>query len=148
MKKSGKAKRDSGTTDIEAQIREIFRQFARQILSTAKQRESAAKAIGHQPSYLRAMLDERGKGGLDAWAMIVDHCFVQQGLNLVDVLSRALSNPASIGQGAIVLTPSEQIFKNLDKISIVDEDVKLEIAISLEKVFKAAEKSARKDKRK
>jgi hypothetical protein len=148
MKKTGSSKKEVAAEDIESQIRETLRQFARQILSTPKLRESAAKAIGHKPSYLRAMLDQRGKGGLSAWATIVAHCFGLKGLDLLTEISRALANPDGLSAASGSLSPSELIFRNLEKISVVDEDVKFEIATTLDKVFKDVEKNLEKDRRK
>jgi hypothetical protein len=139
MKKTGKRIKIE-TKDAESQIREILRKFAQEILNTQKLRDSAAKAIGKQPSYIKAMLMERNKGGLNTWATMLDHCFSLRGLNLVTEISRALENPDGLSSGN-TLTKSETIFRNLEKYPIVNEDVKLEVATMLDKVFNDVQKN-------
>jgi hypothetical protein len=136
-----KATRGAAAGDIENQIREILRQFARTILNTSKLRETAAKETGSKPSYIRAMLDQRGVGGLSTWASLLAYCFRTQKLDLIQELSRALADPDKLSKSNSGLTPSEQAFKDLDRIAIVNEDVKFQLATSLELMLKDLEKS-------
>lgn len=141
MKKSPKTK-TSGKGDAESDLRETLRQFARKVLSTQKLRDSAAKKIGSSPSYMRAMLNQRGIGGFDLWTALAVHCFDILGVDLLTILSNALRDPerlkTAIANGQ---TPSEMVFKNLDQITIVNEDVKFQLATHLEKMLKDIEKT-------
>lgn len=140
MKKTVRPKKTVQTEDAESQVREVLRKFAQEILNTEKLRSSAASAIGKQPSYVKAMLYERNTGGLGAWSTIIAYCFQLKGLNLVNEVSRALANPENLSKQSN-LTKSEIIFRNLERLSIVNEDVKLEIATMLDKVFSDVEKN-------
>ncbi len=139
MKRAPKPK-NSTKGDPESDLREIFRQFARKVLNSQKLRETAAKKIGSQPSYVRAMLDQRGVGGLDSWAALMVHCFDILGVDLRASLGRTLDNPDRL-KDANAHSPSEVVFRNLDQISIVNEDVKFQLATHLEKMLKDLEKS-------
>ena len=139
MKRAPKPK-NSTKGDPESDLREIFRQFARKVLNSQKLRETAAKKIGNKPSYIRAMLDQRDVGGLDSWAALLVHCFDTLGLDLRANLDRALDNPDRL-KDANALSQSEVVFRNLDQISIVNEDVKFQLATHLEKMLKDLEKS-------
>lgn len=126
--------------DPETDLREILRQFARTVLYTQKLRETAAKKIGSKPSYIRAMLDQRGVGGLSTWSALMMHCFDVLGVDLLALLGRALQNPERLKEGS-ALSSSELVFRNLDQISIVNEDVKFQLATHLEKMLKDLENS-------
>lgn len=141
MKKGPKIK-TSGKEDAESDLRETLRQFARKVLSTQKLRDTAAKKIGSSPSYMRAMLNQRGIGGFDLWTALAVHCFEILDIDLLTVLSNILRDPERI-KAAIVngQTPSEMVFKNLDQITIVNEDVKFQLATHLEKMLKDVEKT-------
>lgn len=142
MKRVPKPK-NSPKGDPESDLREILRQFARKVLNSQKLRETAAKKIGSQPSYVRAMLDQRGVGGLDSWAALLVHCFDNLGLDLRRTLGRALEAPERLKE-ANAHSPSELVFMNLDQISIVNEDVKFQLASHLEKMLKDLEVSFQK----
>lgn len=139
MKRVPKPKK-STKGDPESDLREILRQFARKTLNSQKLRETAAKKIGSQPSYVRAMLDQRGVGGLDSWAALLVHCFDILGIDLRTSLGRALEAPERLKE-ANAQSPSEVVFRNLDQISIVNEDVKFQLATHLEKMLTDLEKS-------
>ena len=134
--------------NIENEIREILRKFAREILNTQKLKDNAAKETDSKASYMRAVLNQRGVGGLSVWAPLIAYCFKTKGLDLTEELSRLLSEPNQLGKKTSDLTPSEQIFRNLNRISIVNEDVKFELAISLEKMLKNLEHSMDGNKKK
>lgn len=142
MKRVPKPK-NSTKGDPESDLREILRQFARKVLNSQKLRETAAKKIGSQPSYVRAMLDQRGVGGLDSWAALLVHCFDNLGLDLRTTLGRALEAPERLKE-ANTHSPSEVVFMNLTQISIVNEDVKFQLATHLEKMLKDLEMSFQK----
>lgn len=139
MKRAVKNK-NSTKGDPESDLRELLRHFARNLLNTKKLRETAAKKIGSSPSYIRAMLDQRGIGGFDLWAALMVHCFEILGLDLRTTLERVLRSPERI-KDANAQSPSEVVFRNLDQISIVNEDVKFQLATHLEKMLTDLEKS-------
>lgn len=132
--------KNSTKGDPESDLREILRQFARKVLNSQKLRETAAKKIGSKPSYVRAMLDQRGVGGLDSWASLMVHCFDNLNLDLRATLERALESPERLKDGGS-LTPSEVVFRNLGQIAIVNEDVKFQLATHLEKMLMGVEKN-------
>lgn len=132
--------KNSTKGDPESDLREILRHFARNLLNTKKLRETAAKKIGSSPSYIRAMLDQRGIGGFDLWAALIVHCFEILDVDLRSTLERVLRSPERI-KDANAQSPSEKVFRNLDQISIVNEDVKFQLATHLEKMLKDLEKS-------
>lgn len=132
--------KNSAKNDPESDPREILRRFARKTLSTQKLRDVAAKKIETQPSYLHAMLNQRGIGGFDIWTALMVHCFDTLGVDLCDTLNHALRNPERL-KDTSAQSPSETVFKNLDQISIVNEDVKFQLASHLEKMLKGLEKS-------
>lgn len=133
MKKAAKNK-ISRKGDAERDLREILRKFARDTLDTQKLRDAAAKEIGSSPSYMRAMLNQRGIGGYDLWTALMVHCFEILDVDLPTVLERALKSPQRI-KDANAQSPSELVFRNLDRIPIVNEDVKFQLATHLEKML-------------
>jgi|GEM_PF-2626057 len=139
MKRAAKNK-NSTKGDPQSDLRETLRHFARNLLNTKKLRENAAKKIGSSPSYVHAMLAQRGIGGFDLWAALMVHCFEILDVDLPTVLGRVLQSPERI-KDANAQSPSEVVFRNLDRISIVNEDVKFQLATHLEKMLKELEKS-------
>ena len=141
MKKATtKGSHAASSNGIESEIREALRVFARGTLDTEKLKDAAAKKIGGKPSYVRAMLKQRDIGGMNSWIPLMAYCFELRGLDLVKELERVLSDPAALSAGG-GLSPSEQRFRALDKIPIVNEDVKFQLVNSLEMMLKDLEKS-------
>ncbi|MCB0408270.1 MAG: hypothetical protein KDD34_08705 [Bdellovibrionales bacterium] len=131
--------------DPESELREVLRQFARTVLKSQNSRETAAKKVGLKPSYLNAMLKQKSVGGLGAWSTLILYCFETLGIDALSELSNFLKKPELIAKGQSQ-TPSEIVFRNLDKISIVNEDVKFQFATHLQKMLADLEKSIEKQR--
>jgi len=133
-------KKQQAKKDPESDLREVLRQFARTVLKPQNSREMAAKKIGLKPSYLNAMLKQKSVGGLGAWATLILYCFETLGIDALSELSNLLKKPDLIAKGQSQ-SPSEIVFRNLDQISIVNEDVKFQLATHLQKMLTDLEKS-------
>ena len=126
------------------EVREIFRKFAKNKLDTEQKTQEAVKAIGTTRSYLKkALLGERKKGGLDTWIALMIVIARMEECDLIELLDEILSMRNPFQTSA---SKSEQIFRQLDKINIINEDVKYKIAETLEMILLEMEKNMKKRK--
>lgn len=116
--------------DKEVQLREFLRNYCRKLLKNEDQRKEAAKALGHEFSYLKAALDQKGKGGLDFWFKLISFCAEVQGDSL-DLAIEALFKKERPFQSTDLLSEADLIFKNLSEIPIVNEDIKYRLAVNI-----------------
>ena len=116
------------------EIREILRKFVKSRLNTESKIQDAVKATGTTYTYLKkALLGEKKKGGLDTWIALFIVTARMENCGLIELLNEILStrNPFQTSTSS----KSEQIFRRLDKIEIINEDVKYRIAETLEMIF-------------
>lgn len=127
-----KIKKVSETEVLE--VREILRQLAKRYLNSDQKIRDTAEATGTSYTYLKkALLGEKYKGGLDTWIALLIVIARMDNSSLIDRLKDIMSLPRPFKEDPA--PQSEKIFKELNTIDLINEDVKYKIAETLKSII-------------